>query len=153
MADRRGNESPHGVGDGRHPDTGPAGLARALDVRLTAEDGYSTQRSYSIASASNGRGLDLTVQRTPGGEVSPYLVDELVVGDQLELRGSVGGWCVSPARRRNGVLGHPAGTPNGRWRRAVGFPTTGHGSPATGLDGTKTPSDALQGCPGTPASA
>ncbi|MEV6790832.1 ferredoxin reductase [Streptomyces sp. NPDC051320] len=65
-----------------------------VDVKLTAEDGYSTQRSYSIASAPNGRGLDLTIQRTPGGEVSPYLVDELKPGDQLELRGPVGGWFV-----------------------------------------------------------
>ncbi|MFJ8364331.1 FAD-binding oxidoreductase [Streptomyces sp. NPDC093984] len=50
---------------------------------MTAEDGYSTQRSYSIASAPNARGFELTVQRTPGGEVSPYLVDEFVVGEQL----------------------------------------------------------------------
>ncbi|MFE7169833.1 FAD-binding oxidoreductase [Streptomyces sp. NPDC057616] len=54
----------------------------------------STQRSYSIASAPNGRSLELTVQRTRGGEVSPYLADELVPGDQLELRGPVGGWFV-----------------------------------------------------------
>ncbi|WP_313884340.1 FAD-binding oxidoreductase [Streptomyces cynarae] len=49
-------------------------------VRLTAEDGYCTQRSYSIASAPNGRGFELTVQRTPGGKVSPHLVDEFVPG-------------------------------------------------------------------------
>ncbi|MFW6689571.1 ferredoxin reductase [Streptomyces sp. MAR4 CNX-425] len=65
-----------------------------VDVRLTAEDGYSTQRSYSIASAADGRRLELTVQRLPDGEVSPYLVDELVPGDRLELRGPVGGWFV-----------------------------------------------------------
>jgi ferredoxin-NADP reductase len=65
-----------------------------VDVRLTAEDGYSTQRSYSIASASDGQRLELTVQCLPDGEVSPYLVDELKPGDQLELRGPVGGWFV-----------------------------------------------------------
>jgi ferredoxin-NADP reductase len=65
-----------------------------VDMRLTAEDGYSTQRSYSIASATDGERLELTVQRVPDGEVSPYLMDELVVGDQLELRGPVGGWFV-----------------------------------------------------------
>lgn len=69
-----------------------------VDVRLTAEDGYSTQRSYSIASASGaqtGEGrLELTVQRVADGEVSPYLIDQLAVGDQIELRGPVGGWFV-----------------------------------------------------------
>ncbi|MEU8756339.1 ferredoxin reductase [Streptomyces chartreusis] len=75
-----------------------------VDVRLTAEDGYSTQRSYSIASASNGRSLDLTVQRTAGGEVSPYLVDELVPGDQLELRGPVGGWFIWRQQQTEPVL-------------------------------------------------
>ncbi|MFJ9729360.1 ferredoxin reductase [Streptomyces sp. NPDC101209] len=65
-----------------------------VDVRLTAEDGYSTQRSYSIASAADGQRLELTVQRLPNGEVSPYLVDEIVPGDQIELRGPVGGWFI-----------------------------------------------------------
>jgi ferredoxin-NADP reductase len=65
-----------------------------VDVRLTAEDGYSTQRSYSIASAQDGTRVELTIQRIADGEVSPYLVDELVVGDRLELRGPVGGWFV-----------------------------------------------------------
>ncbi|MFJ4846570.1 MULTISPECIES: ferredoxin reductase [unclassified Streptomyces] len=75
-----------------------------VDVRLTAEDGYSTQRSYSIASAPNGLTLDLTVQRTPGGEVSPYLVDELVPGDRLELRGPVGGWFIWRLQQTEPVL-------------------------------------------------
>ena len=65
-----------------------------LDVRLTAEDGYQAQRSYSIASAlENGR-VELTVERIEDGEVSPYLVDELVAGDRFELRGPVGGYFV-----------------------------------------------------------
>jgi ferredoxin-NADP reductase len=64
-----------------------------LDVRLTAEDGYSAQRSYSIASAPED-GLALTVERLDDGEVSPYLVDEVREGDQIEVRGPVGGYFV-----------------------------------------------------------
>jgi ferredoxin-NADP reductase len=63
-----------------------------VDVRLTAEDGYSTQRSYSIASAPAGSRLELTVQRLDDGEVSPYLAQVLSRGDPLELRGPVGGY-------------------------------------------------------------
>ncbi len=62
-----------------------------VDVRLTAEDGYQAQRSYSIASAPESDGLALTVERMDDGEVSPYLVDELLVGDEIELRGPIGG--------------------------------------------------------------
>jgi ferredoxin-NADP reductase len=65
-----------------------------VDLRLTAEDGYSTQRSYSIASAPAGARLELTVERLENGEVSPYLADELHPGDPLELRGPIGGWFV-----------------------------------------------------------
>ena len=68
-----------------------------LDVRLTAEDGYRASRSYSVASAwdgSHGSTIELTVEQVPGGEVSPYLVDVLKVGDPLEIRGPVGGWFV-----------------------------------------------------------
>src|ERR671931_1533341 len=65
-----------------------------VDVRLTAEDGYQAQRSYSIASAPDGEWLDLTVERIDDGEVSPYLCDELRPGDQLELRGPIGGYFV-----------------------------------------------------------
>jgi ferredoxin-NADP reductase len=63
-----------------------------IDLRLTAEDGYQAQRSYSIASAPEEARLTLTVDRLPDGEVSPYLVDEVRVGDQLELRGPIGGY-------------------------------------------------------------
>jgi ferredoxin-NADP reductase len=63
-----------------------------VDVRLTAEDGYQAERSYSIASAPEDDALALTVERIEDGEVSPYLVDELRAGDALELRGPVGGW-------------------------------------------------------------
>lgn len=64
-----------------------------LDVRLTAEDGYRAERSYSIASAP-GEPLAITVERLADGEVSPYLVDELRPGDVIELRGPVGGYFV-----------------------------------------------------------
>jgi ferredoxin-NADP reductase len=64
-----------------------------VDVRLTAEDGYQAQRSYSIASAP-GDPVAITVERLPDGEVSPYLVDELRPGDGLELRGPIGGYFV-----------------------------------------------------------
>lgn len=63
-----------------------------VDVRLTAEDGYTAQRSYSIASADARDRLELTIQKVRGGEVSPYLVEEVEVGDEFELRGPVGGW-------------------------------------------------------------
>ena len=65
-----------------------------VDIRLTAADGYSAQRSYSIASAPDGTGLELTVQRISDGEVSPYLTEVLEPGDPLELRGPIGGWFV-----------------------------------------------------------
>jgi ferredoxin-NADP reductase len=66
-----------------------------VDVRLTAEDGYQAQRSYSIASApEDGEQVALTVERIDDGEVSPYLCDELAAGDQLELRGPIGGYFV-----------------------------------------------------------
>src|SRR5437588_12895327 len=63
-----------------------------VDVRLTAEDGYQAERSYSIASAPEAAELSLTVERIVDGEVSPYLTDELQVGDRFELRGPVGGY-------------------------------------------------------------
>jgi ferredoxin-NADP reductase len=66
-----------------------------VDVRLTAHDGYSAVRSYSIASAANKEGrVELTVERLPDGEVSPYLTQELALTDRLELRGPIGGWFV-----------------------------------------------------------
>jgi ferredoxin-NADP reductase len=65
-----------------------------VDVRLTAEDGYQAQRSYSIASAPEDSHLVLTIERLADGEVSPYLVDVLGPGDELELRGPIGGYFV-----------------------------------------------------------
>jgi ferredoxin-NADP reductase len=64
-----------------------------LDVRLTSEDGYQAQRSYSISSAPDHRAqLEITVERVDDGEVSPFLLDELRLGDQIELRGPIGGY-------------------------------------------------------------
>jgi ferredoxin-NADP reductase len=65
-----------------------------VDVRLTAPDGYQAERSYSIASAPEDGQVALTVERLDDGEVSPYLTDELHVGDRLELRGPIGGYFV-----------------------------------------------------------
>ena len=65
-----------------------------VDIRLTAEDGYQAQRSYSIASAPEDDFLALTVERLDDGEVSPYLTDVLEPGDALELRGPIGGYFV-----------------------------------------------------------
>ena len=64
-------------------------------LRLTAPDGYTASRSYSVASAPDGsREIELTVERLPDGEVSSFLHDEVVVGDELEVRGPIGGWFV-----------------------------------------------------------
>lgn len=73
----------------------PAHVAgQHVDVRLTAKDGYSTQRSYSIAAPADGDRVELTVQRVTNGEASPYLTEVLSTGDLIELRGPVGGWFV-----------------------------------------------------------
>jgi ferredoxin-NADP reductase len=64
-------------------------------LRLTAPDGYTASRSYSVASAPDGSNeIELTVERLPEGEVSSFLHDEVVVGDELEVRGPIGGWFV-----------------------------------------------------------
>jgi ferredoxin-NADP reductase len=64
-----------------------------LDIRLTAEDGYTAERSYSVA-AADGEPVAITVERLDDGEVSPYLTEELRTGDQLEVRGPIGNWFV-----------------------------------------------------------
>jgi ferredoxin-NADP reductase len=79
-----------------------------VDVRLTAADGYTAQRSYSLAApadpaAEPGR-IELTVQRVPGGEVSEYLTGPYAVGDPIEVRGPVGGWFVWRDRQPEPVL-------------------------------------------------
>jgi ferredoxin-NADP reductase len=63
-------------------------------VRLTAPDGYTASRSYSVASPPDGSAIEITVERLPGGEVSEFLHDEVVAGDELEIRGPIGGWFI-----------------------------------------------------------
>ncbi len=75
-----------------------------VDVRLTAEDGYQAQRSYSIASAPENGRIELVVERLDDGEVSPYLADELRAGDGLELRGPIGGWFAWDAKEGGPLL-------------------------------------------------
>jgi ferredoxin-NADP reductase len=75
-----------------------------VDVRLTAPDGYSTERSYSIASAPAPGRIEVTVQRVPDGEVSPYLVGTAQLGDQIEIRGPIGGYFLWPSDDRDPVL-------------------------------------------------
>jgi ferredoxin-NADP reductase len=75
-----------------------------VDVRLTAEDGYQAERSYSIATPADGTRLAITVERIDDGEVSPYLVGELRPGDKLELRGPIGGYFVWEASRGGPLL-------------------------------------------------
>jgi ferredoxin-NADP reductase len=88
----------------RPPDW-PGHLAgQHVDVRLTAEDGYQTQRSYSIASAPEDEYLVLTVERLDDGEVSPYLTETVQPGDELELRGPVGGYFVWEESRGGPLL-------------------------------------------------
>jgi ferredoxin-NADP reductase len=79
-----------------------------VDVRLTAEDGFQARRSYAIASAPEDDHVVLTVERVDDGEVSPYLVDELRPGDQLELRGPLGGYFVWMPRSAGRFCSSPA---------------------------------------------
>lgn len=65
-----------------------------VDVRLTAEDGYQAVRSYSLASSGTASAIELAVDELPDGEVSPYLVEDVLPGDQLEVRGPIGGYFV-----------------------------------------------------------
>jgi ferredoxin-NADP reductase len=76
------------------PDWAGHRAGQHVDVRLTAEDGYQAQRSYSIASGPEDGYVVLTVERISDGEVSPYLVGTLGAGDELELRGPIGGYFV-----------------------------------------------------------
>ncbi len=112
MTDPRGRRAPSGgwrratVREVTHPQQRSAALRLAIPdrvdhlpgqhyvVRLTAEDGYTAQRSYSVASAPSDPLLELFVERLEDGEVSSYLADVLQPGDELEVRGPIGGWFV-----------------------------------------------------------
>ncbi|MGH3454839.1 MAG: ferredoxin reductase [Nocardioidaceae bacterium] len=80
----------------RPPDWPGHVAGQHVDVRLTAPDGYTAQRSYSIASPPSQPEVELIVERLDDGEVSPYLTDELRAGDLLEVRGPIGGYFVWP---------------------------------------------------------
>ena len=87
------------------PNWVPHQAGQHYDVRLTAPDGYQTQRSYSIASSPEMRGsIELTIERLEEGEVSTYLHDVLIVGDQVELRGPIGGYFVWESRMGGPLL-------------------------------------------------
>lgn len=75
-----------------------------VDLRLTAEDGYQAARSYSISAPADGDRVEVTVQRVPNGEVSPYLIEGLSVGDRIEVRGPVGGYFIWRATETAPVL-------------------------------------------------
>jgi ferredoxin-NADP reductase len=115
-----------------------------VDVRLTAPDGYQARRSYSIASAPGDPLLELTVERLPDGEVSPYLTEVLQPGDELELRGPIGGWFVWEPRLGGPLLlvaGGSGAVPlvaMARHRAALGA-----GVPATLLYSSRTWEDVL----------
>jgi ferredoxin-NADP reductase len=100
-----------------------------VDLRLTADGGYQAERSYSIASSpEDGQQITLTIERLDDGEVSPYLTDELRVGDKLELRGPIGGYFVWEERLGGPLLLIAGGSgivplmAMIRHRRAVGSP-------------------------------
>lgn len=79
-------------------------------LRLTAPDGYQASRSYSVASAPDDSGhIELTVERLEEGEVSSFLHDGVVVGDQLEVRGPIGGWFVWPGTTPAVLIGGGSG--------------------------------------------
>jgi ferredoxin-NADP reductase len=87
----------------RPPDWAEHLPCQHVDVRLTAADGYTAQRGYSIASAPEQPGTELVVERLDDGEVSPYLTDVPRAGDLLELRGPIGGYFVWPTGTASSV--------------------------------------------------
>lgn len=92
------------------PQPAPHLAGQHFVVRLTAPDGYTAQRTYSIASPpGDGSSIELTVERFPDGEVSTFLHDELAVGDTLEVRGPIGGWFVWDGTTRALLLGGGSG--------------------------------------------
>ncbi|HET7420876.1 MAG TPA: ferredoxin reductase [Candidatus Dormibacteraeota bacterium] len=113
-----------------------------VDVRLTAEDGYVAERSYSIASPPGESRVELTVERLDDGEVSPYLVGELMVGDRIELRGPIGGhfvWRAEDPRPLLVVGGGSGVVPLMAMLRHRKL--TGKGTPARGLFSWRTSAD------------
>jgi ferredoxin-NADP reductase len=85
------------------PDWAEHRAGQHVDIRLTADDGYQAERAYSIASAP-GEPLTITVERLDDGEVSPYLTEDARPGDQLEVRGPIGGYFVWEAETGGPLL-------------------------------------------------
>ena len=115
-----------------------------LDVRLTAPDGYQATRSYSIASSGPSTRIELAVDRLPDGEVSPYLVDEIAPGDQLEVHGPLGGYFVwrpsaEPGRAVQLVAGGSGAVPLVAMARA--HAAAGDAAPFRMLYSVRTPGD------------
>jgi ferredoxin-NADP reductase len=118
-----------------------------VDIRLTAEDGYQAQRSYSIASAPSVESrIELTIERVVGGEVSPFLHDEVAVGDRFEVRGPIGGYFVWDGGSTDPLLLVAGGSgvvplmAIVRHRAAVGS-----SAPCTLLFSSRTPADIIYG--------
>ncbi|TDC38887.1 oxidoreductase [Micromonospora sp. 15K316] len=110
-----------------------------VDIRLTAPDGYTAHRSYSISSAPTPNRLGVTVQAVVDGEVSPYLVDVAEPGDQLEIRGPLGGWFVRPPADARPALLIGGGSGVAPLMSMVRAAT----NPTRLLYSTRSPSDAL----------
>jgi ferredoxin-NADP reductase len=110
-------------------------------VRLTAPDGYRAARSYSVASAPDGSGeIELTVERLAEGEVSSFLHDVVAVGDQLEVRGPIGGWFVWPGTTPAVLIGGGSGiVPLMAMLRLAR--NSGHGDLVHLIVSTRTPAD------------
>jgi ferredoxin-NADP reductase len=88
-----------------HVEGQPAATAgQRVEVRLTAEDGYTADREYSLARTGEADRAEITVQAIEDGEVSPFLVDDLEVGVELEVRGPIGGWFVWRPEQTEPVL-------------------------------------------------
>jgi ferredoxin-NADP reductase len=117
-----------------------------VDVRLTAPDGYTAQRSYSIASPPEEPEVDLVVERLDDGEVSPYLTDELRSGDLLEMRGPIGGYFVWPEQSEAPVLLIAGGSGVVPFVAMLAHHrTTGSSVPVRLLYSVRTPADVIGG--------
>jgi len=118
-----------------------------VDIRLTAADGYQAQRSYSIASApGDGANLELTVERVEGGEVSPFLHDEILVGDKFEVRGPIGGYFVWDASMPGPLLLVAGGSGIVPLMSMIRHRArTGSAAPCTLLYSSKTAADIIYG--------
>jgi ferredoxin-NADP reductase len=118
-----------------------------VDIRLTAEDGYQAQRSYSIASAPGVDGtIDLTIERVEGGEVSPFLHDEVVVGDRFEVRGPIGGYFVWDGSSEEPILLVAGGSGVVPLMAIVRHrAAAGSSAPCTLLFSSRTPADIIYG--------